>query len=132
MSKEDQAFFGFDVWAFCMYDNCREYTLGLRTHVMKESLNNLDVARKKFLMQRFAHYVILMLYYSVVMGYFFHQLLQISHFTDIRQFYYAILFCLPYLYIFIGWFQKYFYVQNISLTNKCNKTLNTDVIRYVA
>lgn len=66
MSEEDQTLFPCDVTKIDWKEFLGNNLIGLRTHVMKEKLDNLEEAKKKYNRQRMAHYVFLAIWYLLL------------------------------------------------------------------
>lgn len=55
-----------------------KYAHGLRMHMAKEPMDNLEQARRHYTRQKIAHYTVLVVYYSLIAGFYYLVLRQIG------------------------------------------------------
>lgn len=61
------------------------YATGLRMHMAKEPMDNLEQARRKYTRQKIAHYSVLVVYYALISGFYYFILRQIGVVGFIRS-----------------------------------------------
>lgn len=84
MSHHDQEFFPCDVKRYDFKEFSYKYLWGLRTYIAKEPINNLEVAKRKLIKLKIAHYSVLVVYYFFVgmFYYFLFKWLGLSNFVQ--------------------------------------------------
>lgn len=63
-----------------------KYATGLRMYMAKEPMDNLEQARRKYTRQKIAHYSVLVVYYSLVAGFYYLVLRQTGVVGYVRSF----------------------------------------------
>lgn len=84
MNVRDRAYFPTGVEGFNFKENAEGYVLGLRKYMAKESLDNLDLAKKKNKQLKILHYFVLTFYYLllIVFYYFLFRLIGVNSFVQ--------------------------------------------------
>lgn len=62
-----------------------KYASGLRMHMAKEPMDNLEQARRHYTRQKIAHYTVLVIYYSLIASFYYLVLRQIGVVTFARN-----------------------------------------------
>lgn len=72
MDERDRTFFPVDVGSFSWTKFAPAYSLGIRKYIAKESMDNLDSARRRFFYLRIAHYIALVFYYAFLAIFYYY------------------------------------------------------------
>lgn len=72
MDERDRKFFPVDVGSFSWQKFAPAYSLGIRKYIAKETMENLDSAKRKYFYFQIAHYTTLVFYYAFLATFYYY------------------------------------------------------------